>query len=140
MRNSARFAAPVLAAALAAFAGQARACGACAEDRVAAVYDHAVVEGAARRGHGVAFLALEGSLPFDGQRGRAVRAALAAATGVDRGTVRVSVENASCSAAFDPARASVETIVAEVNRRLARRGLAVASLRIGGGGKAMQAD
>jgi copper chaperone CopZ len=140
MPSSARIAVLLLAAALAGLAGEARACGACAEDKVAAVYDHAVVEGAARRAHGVAFLAIEGPLPVDARLGRAVRTAIGSVAGVDRASVRVSLEFAACSAAFDPARASLETIVAEVNRRLAGRGLAVAPLRIGTGGSSPRAE
>ena len=112
MRNSARFALLAFGTLLQVLAGEAGACGACVEDRVAAVYDHAVVEGAARRGHAVAFLALEAAPDLDEARVRAVRAALAATKGVERATVRISPEAASCSVAFDPARASRETLVA----------------------------
>lgn len=60
--------------------------------------------------------------------------------GIDRPRIRVSLEFAACSAAFDPARASVEAIVAEVNRRLAGRGLVVSPLRAGIGGASARGD
>ena len=140
MRNSARSALLALGTLLQVLAGEAGACGACVEDRVAAVYDHAVVEGAARRGHAVAFLALEAAPDLDEARVRAVRAALAATKGVERATVRISPEAASCSVAFDPARASRESLVAEVNRRLARHGVTVAPLKVGSAGAALRPD
>jgi hypothetical protein len=117
----------LLVAALAA-AGAAWPCGICKEDKVAAVYDHAVVEAAARRGHRVAYFAIEGPLPVDGEHLRAVREAIGAVAGVDPRSIRVSLENASCSAAFDPARTSVRAMASELDRRLASRGLAVTSL------------
>lgn len=140
MPSKARIAALLLAVALSGLAGGARACGACAEDKVAAVYDHAVVEGAARRAHGVAFLAIEGPVPMDARLGRDVRAAIGSVAGIDRPRIRVSLEFAACSAAFDPARASVEAIVAEVNRRLAGRGPVVSPLRAGIGGASARGD
>ncbi len=140
MRNSARCALLALGAALQGLSGGAHACGVCVEDRVAAVYDHAVVEGAARRGHAVAFLALEGAPALDAMRVRAVRDALVATKGVERATVRVSPESASCSFAFDPAHASQEALVTEVNRRMARHGVTVAPLKAGTSGTALRKD
>ena len=140
MRNSARSALLAFGTALQVLAGGAHACGVCVEDRVAAVYDHSVVEGAARRGHAVAFLALVGAPALDATHAQALRDALAAVKGAERATVRVSPESASCSVAFDPARASPETLVAEVNRRLARHGLTVAPLQVGTAGTALRKD
>ena len=79
-------------------AGTAQACGYCVEDKIAAVYDHAVVSRAAAAKHQVVFMHVEGT---------ASRAALeqaASAAGADRGSVRVSADLLTVSFAFDPKR------------------------------------
>ena len=73
-------------------------CGICIEDRIAAVYDHAVVSRAVAAKHEVVFMHVEGN---------ATRQALeqaASAAGADRGTVRVSADLLTVSFAFDPKR------------------------------------
>jgi hypothetical protein len=69
------------------------ACGYCVEDKIAAAYDHAVVVSALDRRHEVAFLSIEGG-PAKGQE-RAIAGAVESVAGVDRGTVRVSIESGS---------------------------------------------
>lgn len=135
MRNRLLLASAALAALLAG-AGTANACGVCVEDRVAAVYDHAVVEGAYRRGHAVAFLGVEGGRALDAGQARAVRAALAGVAGVERASIRVSPEGASCSAAYDPGRATPEALAARAGRRLASQGLTLRPLPFGGPARA----
>jgi dienelactone hydrolase len=118
----------LLAAALAASAGSAAACGICIEDRVAAVYDQATVDHAVAKRHNVAFFALNGALEESPAVQRAVAAALDAA-GV-RGTARVSLQSASASVAFDPARASVASVAAAGDRALAKRAIRLEALRV----------
>ena len=120
-------------AALAATA--ALACGYCIEDRVAAVYDQKVVDAAARGHRTVAFFSIEGDVRDDAASKRVVGAALKAAGAAD-GSPRVALVNAACSMAYDPARTSLEAVVAAANRPLAARGLTLAPLRvIDAGGK-----
>ena len=70
------------------------ACGYCAEDKVASVYDHAVVKKALGNTHHVAFFHIDGVLvPGDGVR-RAIQASAQSVEGVDRGSVRISLQNA----------------------------------------------
>lgn len=135
MRNRTLLASVALAALLAG-AGPSIACGVCVEDRVAAVYDHAVVEGAYQRGHAVAFLGIDGGQALNAGQARAVRAALAAVAGVERATIRVSPESASCSAAYDPRRATPEAVATRASRRLASLGLALVPLPFGGPARA----
>lgn len=92
-------------------AGQA--CGACDEDRIAATYDHAVVERAVARGKVMVFCSVEGR--FDGPRLN--RAALGA-KGVDRASVRISAGAAALSFAIDPKVQSAEAAVAAIGRSL----------------------
>lgn len=87
-----------LALALLLAAGPAAACGYCVEDKIASVYDHAVVSRALAARHQVVFMHVEGP---------ATRQALeqaASAAGADRGSVRVSSDLLTVSFAFDPRR------------------------------------
>ena len=119
----------VLAAAM-----PAAACGVCIEDRVAAVYDQPTVDRAVARHQEVVFFALNGSLEATPATRRAVTAALERA-GI-RGTVHVSLESATASVVFDPARASVASIAAAGDRSLAPKALRLEALRvIGADGK-----
>jgi hypothetical protein len=77
----------IVAAALSAALPTASACGVCVEDKVAATYDHAVIERAIANGQQVVFVAVDG--PVDGGAlGRKI--AKANVGGVVAGTVRVS--------------------------------------------------
>jgi hypothetical protein len=105
------------------------ACGFCIEDRVAAVYDQEVVDHAVAKRQQVAFFAIEGPLEANAASRRAVVAALEA-SGAIRGTARVAVENAACSAAFDPARVDLARLAAAVERKLNARGLTLTPLRV----------
>ena len=113
----------------------AAACGYCIEDRVAAVYDQKVVDRSRASHRTVAFLSIEGSVRDDAASRRAFIAALQRAGAAD-GSARVALPNAACSLAFDPARTSLDKVVAAANRGLAGQGVVVAPLRvIDAGGK-----
>jgi hypothetical protein len=108
----------------------ASACGFCVEDKLAAVYDHAQVTRALGARHHVAFCGIEGAVAArDGQRA-AIARALEAIAGVDRGSVRVSLEHATVSFAFDPARAPLPTVLRAARRKLSDRGLTLVPLRV----------
>jgi hypothetical protein len=118
------------ALALALQAATAFACGFCVEDKLAAVYDHEQVGRALGARHHVAFCGIEGVVAGrDGQRTDIVRA-LDAIPGVDRGSVRVSLEHATVSFAFDPGRAPLPTVLRAARRTLADRGLTLVPLRV----------
>jgi hypothetical protein len=106
-------------AALLAAAGAAQACGVCVEDKMAAVYDHAVVTQALGRQHHVAFFHVEGALGAGEATKKALQKAAESSAAVDRGGVRVSVESASLSVAFDPRRTPVMGLQKDLERRLA---------------------
>lgn len=117
-------------------AGPAAACGYCIEDRVAAVYDQTMVDGAVSRHQYVAFFSLNGALEAKPATRKALIAALDHA-GV-RGTTHVSLESASASVAFDPARASLASLAAAGDRALASQGVTLEALRIVGAGGRLQ--
>ena len=101
------------------------ACGYCAEDKVASVYDHAVVKKALGNTHHVAFFHIDGVLvPGDGVR-RAIQASAQSVEGVDRGSVRISLDTASASIAFDPRRVSLVSLQNALDRKLAPKKLSL---------------
>ena len=125
MRTSLGMARLAFGAVLTAGSTLALACGFCVEDRIATVYDHAMVEAATASKNEVAFFSLDG-VTHDAAR-RALTAALASA-GATKGSVRIS--DGACSAAYDPARTSAAKIAASVNTMLAARGMTLVPLRV----------
>jgi hypothetical protein len=119
-----------LAAMLAAVTSSVMACGYCVEDKIAAVYDHAVATRAIAHRHQVVFFAIEGNIPPGEESRRMLEANARALAGVERGSVRVSVDAAALSAAFDPARASLVDAERALNRKLAARGLHASIMRV----------
>jgi hypothetical protein len=91
--------------------GASRACGACDEDKVAAAYDHAVVQGAAARGDVVVFCAVQGS--GDVQR---LKRSTQRLRGVRPDSVRASAEPPSLSFVVDPKLRSPQAAVAAAER------------------------
>lgn len=106
------------------------ACGHCAEDKMAAVYDFAVVSKAQALHQHVAFVAIDGSFSTDAKTRGAIADAVRTAEGVDRASVRVSLELAAFSFAFDPKRASFASIHRSVGRQLSRIGLRVSEIKV----------
>jgi hypothetical protein len=104
-----------IAVALVAFAPAASlACGACAEDKIAATYDHGVVERAAANGDVMVFCEVAG--PLDARR---LAQAVRRVQGVKPQSVRVSAQPAALSFAVDPAAHSPQAAVAAAQRSLA---------------------
>ena len=88
----------------------AMACGVCLEDKVAATYDHALVERALAQHRVVVFAEPRKSL--DDRALKAVAAKAARAPGVDATTVKTSASPASVSFVLDPKRADARKTVA----------------------------
>jgi len=106
------------------------ACGYCVEDKIASTYDHAVVVRALEHRHQVAFFHIDGVLP-SGEGARRTLAALAeSAAGVDKGSVRVSLDTLTLSFAFDPQRSSLSAAQRAVERKLALKKLSLTPLRV----------
>jgi hypothetical protein len=120
----------VVGSLLSGLASTADACGYCIEDKIAAVYDHAVVTRATSQQHQVVFFALEGRIPAGEKSRRTLEAVVESVAGVDKGSARVSVAFASLSAAFNPQRAPFASMERSLSRKLAPRGLSVAILRV----------
>lgn len=76
------------------------ACGACDEDKIAATYDHAVIDAAIARHRQVVFVAIDG--PVDAQRiGTRLAAAAPKVRGVQAGTLRASLAPPAFSFVLD---------------------------------------
>ena len=119
----------LLAAALV-FSSAAQACGYCVEDKMAAVYDHAVVTRALGQQHHVAFFHVDGKLATGDAGKRALLQAVESAPGADKGSARASMESASLAVAFDPKRTPVMALQRDIERKLAGKGLSLMLLQV----------
>jgi hypothetical protein len=116
--------------ALIASAGTAQACGYCVEDKIASVYDHALVTQSLAQKHHVAFFHIDGPLaPGEGSR-RLLEAAATSTAGIDKGSVRVAVETLTLAVAFDPRRTSLIAVQNALQKKLAAKGLSLMPLRV----------
>ncbi len=119
-----------LLAALLACVSTSFACGYCVEDKMASVYDHAVVTRALGQQHHIAFFHVDGRLAMGDAGKRALIQVVESAPGADRGSARVSVESASLSVAFDPKRTPVVALQKDIERKLAGKGLTLMLLQV----------
>ena len=108
--------------------GTAAACGHCVEDRIAAVYDHALVQRARASKHQVAYFAWDGALARDGASLRRMLALAEAVPGIDKGSVRVSMEPAAIAVVFDPRRSDAAAIATALRAALRRLSVEVVPL------------
>jgi hypothetical protein len=111
-------------AALLLHAGLAQACGVCVEDKVAATYDHAVVQRASARRQVVVFCEIVG--PVDAAR---IRKAVQRAPGLDAASLRVSEIPAAISFVLNDPKVSPQAAARAVQQGLAR-GIEVKVLRL----------
>ena len=96
----------------------AQACGHCAEDRIAAVYDYALSSRAVSTRHPLAHFAWDSKqAPSAAMRRRNLTLAQAT-TGVAAGSARVSTEPASLSVTFNPERTSRKALEPSLQRQL----------------------
>ena len=108
----------------------ALACGYCVEDKIAAVYDHAVVARALGRKHHVVFFHIDGTLAPGERTRRALEAIAESTEGVDKGSARVSVASAALAVAFDPRRTVFADVQKGLERKLAPKKLSLLPLRV----------
>jgi hypothetical protein len=106
------------------------ACGHCVEDKIAAVYDHAVVTQALKMKHQVLFFAVDGPLPNTEAELQTLQRAVASVYGVDTNSTRISTAAASLSVAIDPRHITIPMIERSLKMKLAQRKLSLQLLRI----------
>src|SRR5690242_20511401 len=102
------------------WAGQAAACGYCVEDKIAAVYDHAALQQAKAHRQSVVYFAIDGAIR---DPGKVLEKTIESAPGVQKGSVRVSVEAAALAVAFDPGRTPLAALQRALEQKLKSRGL-----------------
>jgi len=108
--------------------GTATACGVCAEDKIAAVYDHAAISRALDAGRTVAFFGFDGAPP---QATRAkIEKSAASIAGVDPAAVRASLAPGALAVAFDPKRVRLSDVQRALEARLAPLGLSLYPLHL----------
>ncbi len=107
----------------------AHACGHCVEDKVAAVYDHGVESRARSLKHHVAYFAIDGPLVVNASVKQSIEDILKTMDGIDRGSVRVSLELAALSFSFDPHRKSFASVQQAIEKKLASKGLRLMELK-----------
>ena len=106
------------------------ACGHCIEDKVAAVYDHAIVAKAVHEKHVVAFFGIEGPLVVNSASKQAIQKMLSSINGVDLNTSRISLETGSMSLAFNPIIVSYPTLLDTLDKKLKAKKLSVFPLEV----------
>lgn len=107
----------------------ASACGHCVEDKVAAVYDHAVLTQAKAQKHHVAYFALDGAIVPGAALRKSIETAVKSIHGVDQSSVRVSLELAALSFSFDPQRTSYVALQKTLDKKLAAEKLRFMELK-----------
>jgi len=118
-----------LALALLIASPNASACGACIEDKVAATYDHAVIERARTRHQTVVFAAIDGKGDAV-TLAREVKRAAARAPGVDVTSIRTAADPSALSFALDPRVATPDATLAAIARAASRNAVSLAVIRV----------
>jgi hypothetical protein len=98
----------------------AMACGHCEEDLVASVYDHGLVLRSQSLKQRIMYMAWDGPVARDDATARRLMQEASRATGVTPGSVRVSVQPAALSVAFNPAKTNRAQIEASLQNRLTK--------------------
>ena len=98
----------------------AMACGHCEEDLVASVYDHGLVLRSQSLKQRIMYMAWDGPVARDDATARRLMQEASRATGVTSGSVRVSVQPAALSVAFNPAKTNRAQIEASLQNRLTK--------------------
>ena len=125
-----RYAAPrCLALFLSLAGGAALACGHCVEDRIAAVYDHALVQRTQANGQQLAYFAWHSKAATNEARRLQMVRSVSALPGIVPGSTRVSMQPEALAVAFDPRRSSREAIDATVLAGLRKMDVAIVPLQ-----------
>jgi hypothetical protein len=104
------------------------ACGACDEDKIAATYDHAVIDRAIARHHQVVFVAIDGPVSA-AKISRRVTAAAPKVRGFVTGTLRTSLSPTAFSIALDGTRRP-EVAVSDFRKAVGDRDARLTLVRI----------
>ena len=98
----------------------AHGCGFCAEDGMAATYDHDLVMGAMDRGHQIVFTDVT-SRHLTRTEWHLLSWTVQSVRGVMKGSVRISKSPMALSFEIDPRATNAATAISEVNRRMGKQ-------------------
>ncbi len=101
------------------------ACGQCVQDKMAAVYDYEVIKTAVSQKHVVIFMGFQGSIVPDLESRLKILKLIMKINGIDGKSIKISMENASFSVAFDPERISYNTLLKVFSKNFLRLSLSV---------------
>ena len=99
--------------------------GHCIEDKVAAVYDHAIVAKAVHEKHVVAFFGIEGPLVVNSASKQEIQKMMSSINGIDPNTSRISLETGSISLAFNPAILTYPALLEGLDKKLKQKKLSI---------------
>jgi hypothetical protein len=115
----------ILASILLIQASSAFACGHCIEDKIASVYDYATVSKAINQKHTVAFFGITGPLIANDDSKQKIKSMVEKINGIDSKSVRLSMDTASLSVAFDPTRITYVVLLDSLERNLVTKKLSI---------------
>ena len=118
----------LLASALCAMPVLGMACGHCLEDRVASVYDHALVAHSKLHKQTLMYLVWDGPVDRTPATRQWLLKAIGAIQGVVGASVRVSMEPPTIALAYDPLRTRAADLEKALQAKLAVKGLTASSL------------
>ncbi len=101
------------------------ACGHCIEDKIASVYDYAIVSKAVSEKHIVVFFSIEGPLVANADSKQKIKSIVEKMNGVDPKSIKLSMDTASLSVAFDPARISYAVLLDSLEKKLVSKKLSL---------------
>ncbi len=101
------------------------ACGHCIEDKIASVYDYAIVSKAVSEKHIVVFFSIEGPLVANEDSKQKIKSIVEKMNGVDPKSIKLSMDTASLSVAFDPARISYAVLLDSLEKKLVSKKLSL---------------
>lgn len=116
----------------------AAACGICIEDKVAATYDFEVAAKATKNDHTVLFFEIAGLRSPDPKTRQAIIATVGKIPGIERGSVRVSLDPAAISVVFDAKRYPLAAMQKRIEEKLAAQHLRLKLLRLIQNGKLVE--
>ena len=100
-------------------------CGHCIEDRIASVYDYAIISKAVSEKHTVAFFALEGPLVANEDSKQKIKSMVEQINGIDSKSIKISLDTAALSVAFDPGRISYAALLDLLEKKLVSKKLSL---------------
>ena len=106
-------------------ASSAFACGHCIEDKIASVYDYAIVSKAVSEKHTVAFFGIEGPLVANEDSKQKIKSMVEKTNGIDPKSIKLSMDTASLSVAFDPTRISYAALLDSLEKKIASKKLSL---------------